>query len=53
MKPQDVRRPGGEMKWEGVRTSSWRKVRRYGIRNSQRVDQDGNNNWTKRDFKNK
>jgi hypothetical protein len=41
--------PGsGEVSWGGsvgVGTSSWRWGRRYGMRNSQRADREGNKNW--------
>jgi hypothetical protein len=34
--------------WQGVRlgTFSWRLGRRCGMRNSQRADQEGDNDWT-------
>jgi hypothetical protein len=37
----------------GVGTSSWRLGRRYGMRNSQRVDKEGDKDWTLRKESNK
>lgn len=47
-----VLRPQG-VEWSGGvgRASSWRWGRRNGMENSQRVDQDGNNNWTVKKIK--
>lgn len=49
-RPQGV----GGVGWGGVEemgTSCQREGRRYGVRNSQRADQEGDNNWTEKVIK--
>jgi hypothetical protein len=43
LKPQEVGRAGGD---GGMGTSSLRWGRRKGMRNSQRLDLEGDNDWT-------